>query len=199
MTRTPITANDTMSHAELLAAYNSISPTKRNAMFKSKEEALARINALVPAAVEATPEISEAAPEVTPEVTVTKIPTGMTAKKAAAAERAAAKKAALAETEATKSKKSAKKSAEKFTVGRDAKMVKGRGIDAKIKLLVDAYPRREGTDAHRHWALMKDGISVREYLANFSPGIDARRARQWLFNHSRSGFVALEEDEGSRA
>jgi len=39
----------------------------------------------------------------------------------------------------------AKKSAEKFTVGRDLKMVKGRGIDAKIKLLVNAYPRREGT------------------------------------------------------
>jgi hypothetical protein len=58
---------------------------------------------------------------------------------------------------------------------------------------VDTYPRREGTDAARHWALMKDGISVREYLANFAPGIDARRARQWLFNHQRSGFVALDE------
>jgi hypothetical protein len=104
----------------------------------------------------------------------------MTGQKAAAAKVAAEKKAA-------------KKTTEKFTAGRDLKMVKGRGIDAKIKLLVATYPRKPDTDAARHWALMKDGISVREYLANFAPGIDARRARQWLFNHQRSGFVALDE------
>ena len=81
-----------------------------------------------------------------------------------------------------------------LTVGRDPKDVKGRGIDAKIRLLVDAYPRKTGTDAHRHFELMKDGATIREYMANFVPGsIDAQSARQWIFNHRRSNFIGLDE------
>jgi hypothetical protein len=108
------TQQTTVTHAELLARFTAADAQAISDIAKKKKISIAKAIA--------QHERAAPAPVETAQVEVTKIPTGMTAKKAAAAKAAA--------------EKAAKKSAEKFTVGRNLKMVKGRGIDAKIKLLV---------------------------------------------------------------
>jgi hypothetical protein len=155
-----------MSHAELLAEYNRLSPTQRNALFKSKLEALSRINALLDTPVADTPvvEIVETNPG---EFSTT---TGM-------------EDAEVVPTAPVV-----------LTVGaRDPKDVRGRGVEARIRLLTEggANPRKENTDAHRHFEAMRGDITVREYLAMFTAE-EHRTARAWLGNTRRDGFISLD-------
>lgn len=62
--------------------------------------------------------------------------------------------------------------------------------DRIIRILVDANPRRAGTDAHSFFEAMRGGITVGEYLAKF-PEKDQRKAAQWLWNTCRDNFVKL--------
>lgn len=38
------------------------------------------------------------------------------------------------------------------------------GVDAKIKILVDKNPKREGSKAHDQFKLYKDGMTIKEFL-----------------------------------
>lgn len=59
-----------------------------------------------------------------------------------------------------------------------------------IRTLVDANPRRAGSEAHKYFEAMKGGITVGEYLVKFDKA-DHRRAAQWLWNTVNDGFVKL--------
>lgn len=77
-------------------------------------------------------------------------------------------------------KKNAKSSAE----GRDA-----RRIFVTLDR-VGTNPRREGTDAHRHFEAMRGEPTVAEYLEKFAA--DRRKvARHWLYNTVRDGYVEV--------
>ena len=67
---------------------------------------------------------------------------------------------------------------------------KSRRADRVIRILVDANPRRAGSEAHRHFEAMRGGITVGEYLAKFENG-DRKKAAQWLWNTVDDGFVKL--------
>lgn len=57
-----------------------------------------------------------------------------------------------------------------------------------IKLLVGAYPHREGTNKQAHFEKMRGGITVAKYLAKFTD--DARGvARHWLYNIIKDGLA----------
>ena len=49
-------------------------------------------------------------------------------------------------------------------------MQKGRpprfASDAKIKLLIDKNPHREGSNRFKHWSLYRDGMTVEEAIAS---------------------------------
>jgi hypothetical protein len=57
-----------------------------------------------------------------------------------------------------------------------------------IKILAEINPRREGTDAHRHYEDMRGGITVSQYLDRY-PLAERRKARQWLWNTIRDGYA----------
>lgn len=59
-----------------------------------------------------------------------------------------------------------------------------------IKVITEKNPRREGTDAHRHYEVMRGGITVLQYLEKFAPE-DRRTAAQWLSNTVRDGHVEV--------
>lgn len=67
---------------------------------------------------------------------------------------------------------------------------KVRGGQCVLRIMVDRNPRREGTEAHKHFEKMLGGITVEQYLAKFELE-DRRTARQWLSNTIRDGFVEL--------
>jgi hypothetical protein len=89
-------------------------------------------------------------------------------------------------------KLSDKKSAlAKIAALQKAKGAKGNGTrkaGGTIKVLATENPRRAGTDAHMHFAAMKNGITVEKYLDGFE---DRRKARQWLSNTVRDGHVQI--------
>jgi hypothetical protein len=59
-----------------------------------------------------------------------------------------------------------------------------------LRVMADQNPRREGTEAHRHFEAMKGSITVEQYLEKFAEG-DRRTARQWLYNTVKDGHVKL--------
>lgn len=67
---------------------------------------------------------------------------------------------------------------------------KSKRADRVIRTLVDANPRRPGSEAHKYFEAMKGGITVGEYLAKFDKS-DHRRAAQWLWNTVNDGFIKL--------
>jgi hypothetical protein len=67
---------------------------------------------------------------------------------------------------------------------------RSRKLAMRIRVVTQKNPRREGTDAHRHFVAMQDGPTVGDYLARFAP--EARRtAAQWLSNTVRDGHVEV--------
>lgn len=111
--------------------------------------------------------------------------TSANAAKKAAPKKTAPKKAA------TKSAPAARKAA---VTGRPAKSdgsaARTRLRDEQVIRLKGDNPRREGTDAHKHFEKMKGGITVGAYLKKF-PEADRRTARQWLSNTIKSGHATL--------
>lgn len=148
-----------MNQAELLVEYNRLSPTKRKAKFKSKEEGVARIMAIVPPAPAAIlPVISTVA-----DAPKSKVREGPTEKK-------------------TDKKLNGAKREPKNVRARQAEVV------IRILTPDGANPRREETAAYDHFEKMRGGITVREYLSRFSEK-DQRVARQWLWNTIKDGHV----------
>jgi hypothetical protein len=60
----------------------------------------------------------------------------------------------------------------------------------KITLVTPVNPRRDNTDAFRHFEAMRGDITVGDYLAKFKPE-DRRKAAQWLSNTVRDKFVRV--------
>lgn len=152
-----------LSLKELLVEYNKISPTKRKAQFKSKDEAFMRIDAVLPPPAPAAP------------------------KKSAQLK---TKKSDLVPT-AEQSTAPAKVKGSR----REPKNVRARMADVVIRVMAPAgqqpetwNPRREGSQAAKHFECMKGGITVREYLSKF-PEAEQRTARQWLWNTIQDGHV----------
>lgn len=71
---------------------------------------------------------------------------------------------------------------------RAAADVKARMADVVIRIMADGNPYRPGSKAADHFAKMGGGITIREYLAKFSPE-EQRTARQWLYNATKSNYV----------
>ncbi len=69
-----------------------------------------------------------------------------------------------------------------------AKAKEAKPAHGRIKLLVKDNPRREGTDAHRHFEAMRQHPRVEDYLASFE---DRRTAQRWLYNTRRDGYVEV--------
>lgn len=116
----------------------------------------------------------------------------MAAKKKAAGKKVAGKKAAApkvekkvaataAETSTKKSKKAAAPAAEKKGESKGSKF-----RQSVIKVLVDKNPRREGTNAYGHFARIKDGMTVQDY-------VDAGGDLGYLSYDIRHEHVALEQ------
>jgi hypothetical protein len=60
----------------------------------------------------------------------------------------------------------------------------------KITLVTKDNPRRDNTDAFRHFEAMRGDITVGDYLAKFKPE-DRRKAAQWLSNTVRDKFARV--------
>lgn len=164
-----------MTGKELLAEFNKLSATPRKARFSSKPEALAAVEkawaAKHPPAKAPTAADVKAAKE-----RASDPKNHPRADKADKADKAAA--VVHAGNELTKAAKGATDGA------------RSRKLAMKIKVVTKKNPRREGTDAHRHYVEMRDGRTVGEYLAAFAP--EARRtAAQWLSNTVRDGHVQV--------
>jgi len=163
-----------MNALELLSLYNSLAGTARSAKFSSKAEAVEKIRRLQEAApapmVGAAPDAPPAAAEA----------------KAKVHKRTQAPKAKPASKPAAKAKemKAASRAHKVHKVAQSGRMLEG----AVIRVLVDDNPRRAGTDAHKYFAAMLGGVSVEKYLDKFP---DRRKARQWLGNTVRDGYVKL--------
>lgn len=95
-------------------------------------------------------------------------------------------KSRVSQVESRKRNVAARKEAARAT---GVKPVRGVKSDERvIKLLVDAYPHREGTNKQAHFEKMRGGITVAKYLAKFTD--DARGvARHWLYNIIKDGLA----------
>lgn len=161
-----------MSGPGLLAEYNKLSPTKRKAKFSDRAQGVA---ACERAWEQASPEVRAAAAaggKVSKEIRQSTQLTGEAPKVSVA------------------------KPPEPPSTG--APRAEGKARSAKlamrITIVTQKNPRREGTDAHRHYEAMRGGPTVSEYLERFSPE-DRRTAAQWLSNTVRDGHVKVVENK----
>lgn len=168
-----------MSSQELLELYNSLAHRPRTARFSTRSQAIAKIREYQAARGE-----GEAARDVHPAREATP---RVTEAKAKVAKKTSAKPAAKDAPKAAKA--SAKTSAKKITTRPHKVSQSGRMMDQSIiRVLVDSNPRRKGTDAYSYFTKMMGSPTVEKYLHNFQ---DRRKARQWLGNTIRDGYVKL--------
>lgn len=144
-----------MTGAQLLAAYNELSVTKRKAKFSDRSQGVSACERAWTAKHGAAPAPAAKAAE-DKEKNVAKAAKDLRAR-------------ANGPDEGTRSKR----------------------LLMKIKLLAAKNPRREGTDAHRHFEAMRGGVTVGAYLEKFKPA-DRRTAAQWLSNTVRDGHAKVE-------
>lgn len=107
--------------------------------------------------------------------------------------RALVSEAKTAPTPAKEKKTSPPKTArEESSMGEASRKVRGGESVIRLQVQGDRNPRREGSEAHRHYEAMRGGITVSQYLDKFEKK-DRRTARQWLSNTVRDGFVKILE------
>lgn len=63
--------------------------------------------------------------------------------------------------------------------------------DAKIRILAKENPKRKGSLAYKKFALLKDGMTVKEYRRELKkvPELRKRQSLKWEIDH---GYIKLE-------
>lgn len=172
-----------MSGKGLLKAYNEISGGSRKAAFSSKLEG---VQACERAWKEKTSKAE--APDPDKAEAARKLRDEMARERAGGKKATATLEKAAVQVKSNQIREAGEKLAAKAHQPSDG--ARARKLQMTIHIVTAKNPRREGTDAHRHYEAMRGGVTVLQYLEKFEPA-DRRTAAQWLSNTVRDGHVQV--------